>query len=254
MAIFPAALVAHKQEKFSIAAFVAIKTHDAEIAIVPTEAKLSTNDSAVISKDPRQFDVCLFTSRDTTDMSLSCTHFTFWSGYTRTWLNECFGLQLVQKLVSLDLIKLGDHPAPAPKPQVLPGLSPIPQVQVPSSAAQHLPSPTYYDLESAEAAGFHRAINLWNVPIRPLLAKTRGELHAQAVKPAELLAGHDYNDAGSLPGKFASFRTHKRPSKPRMRDGMPLLGAEVVLGSSYYDVYLNALSLHRDQKFMWRGA
>jgi len=53
------AVATYKQKRFDAAALEAMKAHDARIQIVPVEAKLNANDMAILTRNPRQFDVSL---------------------------------------------------------------------------------------------------------------------------------------------------------------------------------------------------
>ena len=69
-----------------------------------------------------------------------------------------------------------------------------------------VPPLTDFDLQLAEAAGFHRAINVWTRSEIPHLRKeTQEEIHFQAANLAKLLAPWLREDTSSWPGKFKNF-------------------------------------------------
>ncbi|KAI4911291.1 uncharacterized protein J4E92_010347 [Alternaria infectoria] len=196
------AVTTYKQKRFDTAALEAMKAYDARVQIVPVEAKLNGTDKAIIAKNPRQF------------------NFSLWSGLPNAWIEECFGEDLGKRLVKIKLIKVELHPVEQPP----------------------VPLPPYLDVQIAEAAGFHRAMNIWsNLPRQGIFfSDAQSDLRRQAAKLADLLAPYNIEDPSSLPGKFSGFQSGLRcPNRLSLQTAGP---RDLVPQISYYDEFLNILN------------
>ncbi|KAI4610124.1 uncharacterized protein J4E87_010880 [Alternaria ethzedia] len=98
------------------------------------------------------------------------------------------------------------------------------------------------DVEIAEAAGFHRAMNIWsNLPRQGIFfSDAQSDLRRQAAKLADLLAPYNIEDPRSLPGKFSGFQSGLRcPTRLSLQTAGP---RDLVPQVSYYDEFLNILN------------
>ncbi|KAI4655038.1 uncharacterized protein J4E78_007218 [Alternaria triticimaculans] len=189
------AVATYKQKRFDAAALEAMKAHDARIQIVPVEAKLNANDMAILTKNPRQFD------------------FSLWHGLPQSWIDECFGDDLGKRLVKIKLIKLESRPVEQPP------------------VAKH----SDLDLQIAEAAGFHRAINIWNDSHSWTPLYIQQQLRDQATELGKILSDYNIDEPSTLPGKFKHGSAAYCPYQLRLEDRQ---AANALLASSYFDVYM----------------
>jgi len=96
------------------------------------------------------------------------------------------------------------------------------------------------DLQIAEAAGFHRAMDIWSQVLRyGTCGDAQDDLRRQAAKLADLLAPYNIEDPSSLPGKFKHFQTLRCPNRLSLQAADP---SRLVPQSSYYDEFLNILN------------
>ncbi|KAI4673409.1 uncharacterized protein J4E84_011088 [Alternaria hordeiaustralica] len=200
------AVATYKQKRFDAAALEAMKAHDARIQIVPVEAKLNANDMAILANNPRQFDA--------SSPLLSCSElFSHWHGLPQSWIDECFGEDLGKRLVKIKLIKLESRPVEQPP------------------VAKH----SDLDLQIAEAAGFHRAINIWNDSHSWTPLYIQQQLRDQATELGKILSDYNIDEPSTLPGKFKHDSAAYCPYQLRLSDRQ---AANALLASSYFDVYM----------------
>ncbi|KAI4649762.1 uncharacterized protein J4E79_009607 [Alternaria viburni] len=212
MAPLSDAIAAYKQKRFDHAALEAMKAFDAGTN-VPSQAKLNASDKAIIAQNPRQF------------------NFSLWSGLPNRCIDQCFGEELAKQLVAIKLIKV--EPRPVEKPPV------AQHPAEPCLAEQRLVAQRRdLDIQVAEAAGFHRAMNIWNQVLSHHTHAAQEELRCQAALLAHLLAPYNIEDSSSLPGKFSGFYCGLRCPE-RLQEGDP---RDLVPQSSYYDEFLNVLN------------
>ncbi|KAI4609117.1 hypothetical protein J4E83_008758 [Alternaria metachromatica] len=212
MAPLSNAVATYKQKRFDHAALEAMKAFDAGTN-VPSQAKLNASDKAIIAQNPPQF------------------NFSLWSGLPSWCIDQCFGEELAKQLVAIKLIKV--EPRPVEKPPV------AQHPAEPCLAEQRLVTKSRdFDLQVAEAAGFHRAMNIWNQVLNHHTFFAQEELRCQAALLAHLLAPYNIEDPSSLPGKFSKFHSGLRCPN-RLQAGDP---RDTVPQSCYYDEFLNVLN------------
>ena len=127
-------------------------------------------------------------------------------------IDQCFGEELAKQLVAIKLIKV--EPRPVEKPPVA--------------------KPSEFDLKVAEAAGFHRAINIWNKMSCESKVQARQELQDQATELDKILSDYCFDEPNGLPGKFKHDHAADSPYRLSMPDRKP---TDMVLAFNYYDVY-----------------
>ncbi|KAI4611014.1 hypothetical protein J4E80_008046 [Alternaria sp. BMP 0032] len=136
------------------------------------------------------------------------------AGLPRVWITYCFGPELAEDLINDGRIKL--EPGP---------VDDRPRLEL-----------TDFDVQIAEAAGFHRAMNIWNeLAYYGNGEEVKNTLHEQATTLARLLDSCDIEDSSSLPGKFKDFATLRCPHPFTSGDLM-----SSVPQSSYYDEFLKS--------------
>ena len=96
------------------------------------------------------------------------------------------------------------------------------------------------NFDLAEAAGFHRAMDIWSEVLRHgTFGGVRDDLRRQAAKLADLLAPYNIEDPSSLPHEFNRFRTPRCPNRLSHQEADP---TRLLPQSSYYDEFLNILN------------
>ncbi|KAH6868852.1 hypothetical protein BKA58DRAFT_441276 [Alternaria rosae] len=153
-------------------------------------------------------------------MLLTLLSFTLWSGLPHAWIIECFRHELARILIERKFIQLDPHPVKQPP----------------------APKSSNFDLKVAEAAGFHRAMNLWNETcgFGPLLMSpgVKGALSAHASILGGLLRNCQVyiNEPSSFPSKFKdqSAESGNPYRLVRAHDE----AENEALTFSYYDVYM----------------
>ena len=99
------------------------------------------------------------------------------------------------------------------------------------------------DVQVAEAAGFHRAMDIWSEVLRYGACNGAQEnLRCQATLLASLLAPYNIEDPSSLPGKFKHFQTLRCPNRV-IQAADP---SRLVPQASYYDEFLNILDRRQE--------
>jgi len=128
-------------------------------------------------------------------------------------MEECFGEDLGRRLVKIKLIRVESRPVEQPP------------------VAKH----SDLDLQIAEAAGFHRAINTWNKLSCDSQAQVRQDLRDQAAELGKILSVYNIDEPNTLPGKFKDSGAVDCPFRLRLPDRQ---AANALLASSYFDVYM----------------
>jgi len=111
-------------------------------------------------------------------------------------------------------------------------------IKVESRPAEQPPvaKPPEFDLKVAEAAGFHRAINIWNKMNFGSEFQAKQELRDQATELSKILSGYkiDEPSTSTLPGKFKDGSAVDGPYQLLVTGRRT---KDFLLASNYYNVY-----------------